>query len=168
MNESALLAAFKARLVAQTWTGSSNVVFPTGCVHVVPRIAEVIQSALNTNRVPMALIETGPAESDPEHDEEPDLIRFTFDTALVVAIPGDVVGENAMMGANKSGGATASQGRGIVELAQEFYNAVGKLNALESITIQVRQKGEQGAIYKQPSMWIVYRIYSCEAWGTAT
>ncbi len=167
MNESELLAEFKAQLVAQTWTGSSNVVFPSGSVHIVPNIANAIQAALNTNRVPCALIESGTAESDPEFDEEPSLIRFTFNTAIIVAVPGDAIGENAIMGANKTGGSTASQGRGIVEVAQEFFNAVGVLNDLESVTIQVRQKGEQGAVFKPPSMWIVYRIYECEAWGVA-
>lgn len=167
MTEEDLILNFKIELVAQTWTGSSNVVFPTGSVKVVPSIANSIQQALNTMRTPIALIETGTAESDPEFDEEPDFMRFTFNTALIVSIPGDAVGENAILGANKSGGATKSQGQGIVELSQEFYNAVGKLNALESITMQIRQKGEQGAVFKPPSMWIVYRIYESEAWGTA-
>lgn len=168
MNESTLLSNIRTRLIAQTWTGSSNVVFPTGSVAVVPALADAIAQALNTMRTPICLIEPGTAESDPAHDEEPDFVRFSPNAILLTAIPGDVTGENAVLGANKTGGATASEGRGIVEVAQEFYRAVGKLNALESITLLVRQKGQQGAVRKSPTEWIAYRIYSLEAWGTTT
>lgn len=168
MNESGLLASIKARLIAQTWTGSSNVVFPTGSVAIVPALADAIPQALNTMRVPFCLVEPGTADSDPIHDEEPDFIRFTANVVILTAIPGDVVGEGAVVGANKTGGTDHSEGRGILELEQEFYNAVGKLNDLESINLQVRQKTQQGAVRKSPSEWIAYRIYSLETWGTAS
>lgn len=168
MNESDLLSNIKTRLLAQAWTGSATKVFPTGSVAVVPSIADATQQALNTMRTPICLIEPGVAESDPSHDEEPDFIKFSPNIMILTAIPGDVVGENAVVGANKTGGSTASEGRGILELEQEFYNAVGKLNALESITLLVRQKGQQGAVRKSPAEWIAYRIYSLETWGTAT
>lgn len=169
MSENTLIGQIETELIAQTWTGSSNVVFPTGCVFVVPSINEqVVQSALNTMRTPIALLGGGTAESDPEFMEEPDLIRFLFDLAIIVAVPGDVIGRNAYMGANKTGGATKSEGRGITEVALEVYNAVGKLNALESVPIQVRQKGQQGSIFKPPGLHVVWRVYQLEAWGVAT
>ena len=167
MNEAALLSGIKTELIAQLWTGSPNVVFHTGSVAIVPSVADALPQALNTMRVPFCLIEPGAAESDPVHDEEPDFERFNPNLIILTAIPGDVLGENAVVGANKTGGDTVSEGRGILELEQELYNAVGKLNALESITLQVRQKGQQGAVRKSPSEWIVYRIYSLESWGTA-
>lgn len=166
MNESQLLSNIKSELIAQVWTGSSNVVFPTGSVSVVGSISEVIQQALNTMRTPWCLIEPGVAESDPEHDEEPDLVRFQPICAIGCAVSGDQMGENVILGANKTGGSTVSEGRGIVEVEQEFYNAVGKLNALEGITIQIRQRGIQGAVPKAPGIWIAYRMYQLEAWGT--
>lgn len=167
MNELALLGAIKTELIAQTWTGSANVVFPSGCVAVVPSLADALPQALSTMRVPFCLIEPGAAESDPVHDEEPDFLRMSPNVLILTAVPGDVLGEGALIGANKTGGSTASEGKGILELEQELYNAVGKLNALESITLQIRQKGQQGAVRKSPSEWIVYRIYTLESWGTA-
>ena len=169
MNESALLAAVQDELEAQTWTGSSNVVFGTGSVLIVPDLAQGLKWALESGvRTPLALIHPAAAESDPEFNEEPDFIRFSFPVLLATLVPGGAVGEEAVMGANKTGGSTASEGRGIVEVSQEFYNAVGKLNALEAVTLQVRQVAEQGAAFKEPQSWIVYRIYMLEAFGSAT
>lgn len=168
MNESTLLTNVKSRLVAQTWTGSSNVVFATGSVLVTANLPEAVVWALNTGlRTPFALIAPMPAESDPEFNEEPDWIRFNFAVLLATVVPGGTVGEEAVMGANKTGGSTSSEGRGIVELQQEFYNAVGKLNALENITLQIRQQGEHGGTFHDPN-YIVWRTLLLEAWGTAT
>lgn len=167
MTEADLLAKIKTELAAQTWTGGGASVFASGSVAIVPALADAIPQALSTMRVPICLIEPGGGESDPVHDEEPDFMRFTPNVLILTAIPGDVVGENAVVGANKTGGALASEGRGILELEQELYNAVGKLNALEGVTLQIRQKGTQGAVRRSPSEWIAYRVYGLESWGTA-
>ena len=169
MSETTLITALENRLIAQTWTGSSNVVFGTGCVSIVPALTpDVVKAALNTMRVPMCLLGAGTAESDPEFNEEPDLIKFNFDCAIITAVPGDLYGRNAYMGANKTGGSTKSEGRGIAEIAVEMYNAIGKVNALESITMQARQTGQQGAMYNDRGLWMVWRVYQIEAWGVAT
>lgn len=166
MNEYTILTSVKSELIAQTWTGSANVVFPTGCVAITPPTGEVVRNALETMRVPFALIQPSSAESDPNFDEEPDFMRILVNIIIVVAIPGGAVGEEAMLGANKTLGSTKSEGRGLLEIEQEVYNAIGKLNALESITLQFRQRGEEGAIMQPPSTWIQYRTLSFEGWCT--
>lgn len=154
-----ILTSLKAELVAQTWTGTSNVVFPTGSV-LVTKSPEVKQ-ALATLRPPMALIMPGSAQCDPEYHEEPDLLVFDFRVRLLTVVPGDHVGENPLMGANKkgTGSTTASEGRGIFEIEQELYNAVGRLNVLESIVIQNRQVGDVGATVYDSGSGILYVAY---------
>lgn len=160
---SSILTSLKAELVAQTWTGSSNVVFPTGSVLITK--SPEIKQALATLRPPMALIMPGQAQCDPEFHEEPDLLVFDFVVRIVTVVPGDHMGENPLIGANKTGGSTRSEGRGIYEIELELYNAVGKLNVLESIVIQNRQSSDVGAtIYDRGSgiLYVAYCDYSFE------
>lgn len=169
MNESTLLSNLKTTLLAQKWTGSSNVVFGTGSVLATPNTDEAMQGAIKAAiRTPICLLQLLGAESDPEHDEEPDLLKINFNARLIVNIPGDAVGENAVLGANKTGGSIKSEGRGLVEVEQELYNAIGKLNALESYSIQNRMKGAQAAAQIAPSVYLAWRDYLFEAWVTAT
>lgn len=169
MNEGQLLAEIKTQLIAQTWTGSSNIVFPTGSVLITANVAEALKWALNSGlRTPIALIAPQGAESDPEHNEEPDWERFDIQVLLAVVVPGGAVGEEPVIGANTTGGSTQSQGQGIIVVEREFYNAVGKLNQLEGVILQIRQRGEEGGAFHPPSSYIAYRTYRLEAWGTAT
>lgn len=169
MSENTLVGNIRSRLIAQTWTGSSNVVFPTGSVAVVPTLVEGFRTALEMGfRTPFVLIAPVSAESDPEFDEEPNWIRFMVDILFAVLVPGDGIGENAMLGANKTGGSTQSEGRGILELEPEVYNAIGKLNPLESVTLQIRQRGEQGGSSDGRGNYIAYRVLTFETFGSAT
>jgi hypothetical protein len=168
MSEEALIDAVRDQLIAQTWTGGSDVVFPTGSVKIVPNLQAALADVFKTGmRTPVALITPSTSESDPDYDEEPDWIRFAFSVLIAVFIPGDHIGERVVMGANQTGGATQSEGQGLVELEVEFFNAVGKLNALESVTLQVRQRAQQGAEQYRNGMF-GYRLYELEAFGSAT
>ena len=169
MNELALLLAVQDEVQAQTWTGSSNVIFRSSSVTIVPSIPDAIKQALSTMTVPFCLIAPGPAQSDPEHDEEPDLIRFTVNVGIFVVVGGDATGEFTIVSGVRSGGTSKSEGAGILRVEQEIYNAIGKLNALESVTLQFRQKSEEGSAYDpEGRRWIAYRILQFEGWGTAT
>lgn len=169
MNERAMMAAIKDELVAQTWTGSSNVVFPSNGVAIVADIPASIRQCLETKRVPACLIASMAVDSDPEHDEEPDWMRGNVDIAILTMVGGDAIGEFAMIDGARSGGTTVSQGAGILRYQQEVFNAVGKLNALEAITLQFRQKAEQGAAYDQAiGNWVAWRVLRFEGWWSAT
>lgn len=166
MTESQLLTAIKAELVAQVWTGGSNVVFPTGCVAITANIDLATEAAIKTMRTPFVLLQPMATTSDPEYDEDPNFVAFNLNARIVVLVPGDAVGENALMGANKTGGSTASEGRGIFEVEQELFNAIGRLNGLESIILQCRQKGAANATIMENNVYVAYRDFQFEALGT--
>jgi hypothetical protein len=163
VTEYQLLTNIKSKLVARTWTGSSNVVFPTGSV--------AISSGrdlwfLSTLRCPIAIIKPGGTESDPEFDEEPGFLRFSVGLRLVTDIPNDWTGEAPLIGANKTQGSTRSEGRGIFEIEQEVFNAIGILNALESVDLQCTQRSEV-EIDQVGSVMVAYRDYTFQCYGTA-
>lgn len=166
MNEHTLMNSLKTELVAQTWTGSSNVVFPSGSVAVVPDLDLAMEAALKTMRTPFALMKLEESTSDPDYDEDPNFVRLGVKVRLAVTIPGDAVGENAVMGANKTGGSTKSEGRGLLELEQELHNAIGKVNAKESIVLQCRQKGATGGAVVEGKLNTAFRDYTFEGFGT--
>lgn len=173
MNERALHVKLKSRLLTQTWTGGSNVVFAnvsagsTGSVKSVVELDRAFAAALQGGmRTPFCLMSTMSADSDPEFSEEPDLIRFQIGCLIATVVPGGAVGEEPYMGANVAD-STKSEGQGLAAIAVEVYNAVGKLNALESLTIQCRETGIQGG-RTVGQTFIGYRVMMLEAWGTAT
>lgn len=164
-----MITEIQNRIIAQTWTGGSDVVFPTGSVLITPNLEEGLRAALNQAglRTPICLIAPEAAESDPEYDEEPDLQKFAFTVMLCVTIPGGAIGQETLMSANVPD-STKSEGQGILTVEQEFFNAVGKLNALENVVIQNIQRSEQGGAFHPPGTYISYRTYRLEAWGTTT
>lgn len=166
MTESQLLTAIKAELVAQTWTGGAGVVFPTGCVAITADVDLAMESALQTMRTPFGLLQPLGTTSDPEFDEDPNFVALNLKLRLIVMVPGDAVGENALMGANKTGGALVSQGRGVFEVEQEVFNAMGRLNGLEGVILQCRQKGGISAAIVGNNIYVAYRDLQYEALGT--
>jgi hypothetical protein len=166
MTESQLLTAIKAELVAQLWTGGANVVFPTGCVAITANVDLAMEAALKTMRTPFALLQPMGTTPDPEFDEDPNFVALNLQVRIVVMVPGDSVGENALMGGNKTGGATVSEGKGIFDVEQEVFNAIGKLNGLESIILQCRQKGGISAAIVGDNVYVAYRDLQFEALGT--
>jgi hypothetical protein len=166
MTESQLLTAIKAELVAQLWTGGANVVFPTGCVAITANVDLAMEAALKTMRTPFALLQPMGTTSDPEFDEDPNFVALNLQVRIVVMVPGDSVGENALMGGNKTGGATVSEGKGIFDVEQELFNAIGRLNGLESIILQCRQKGGISAAIVGDNVYVAYRDLQFEALGT--
>jgi hypothetical protein len=139
----------------------------TGSVKTVVDLANAASAAFETGmRTPFCMLATLNAESDPEYGEEPDLIRFRIGCLVGVIIPGGAVGEEPMAGANIPD-ATKSEGQGLAAVSVPFYTAVGKLNAKEGITIQVRESAIQGGQVRGAN-YIAWRIWELEAWGTAT
>jgi hypothetical protein len=164
--ESSLLTSLKARLVARTWTGGANVVFPTGCVAITANADVATQQALKTMRTPFALLQPLESTSDPEFDEAPNYAQLNIQVRIGVMVPGDAVGENPLMGANKTLGATYSEGRGLFEIEAEVFNAIGAVNGNESIVLQCRQKGAVQAQYLDSGTWIAWRDLVFEVMGT--
>lgn len=165
MTEAQLLTALKALLVAQTWSGGT-VVFPTGCVAITADVDLAMESALKTMRTPFCLLQPLDTTADPEFDEDPNLAQLGVKTRFVVMVPGDAIGENALMGANKTGGATASEGRGLYEVEQMAFTAIGRVNGLEGIILQCRHKGGIRSAIVENNIYVAYRDLTFEAMGT--
>lgn len=159
MTKTQLLTAIKNKLIAQVWTGSSNVVFPSGSVVVSKAIAK---SALSTMGTPIAQIIPGGGKADPQFDEDPNLLIFPVTVRLITIAPGDAVGENPLMGANRAD-STLSEGAGLYDLEQELYNAIGKLNTQDGIIIQFRNQGDSGAEYVDDNLYLAYEDHNFEA-----
>jgi hypothetical protein len=119
--------------------------------------------ALKNLRSPMCLIQPLDGESDPKYDEQPGLIYENFEIRLIVNIPGDEVGTNALMGANLTNGANASEGQGLLTLEQQLFNAIGFLNAASGLTIQFRGKGQLTAGHLENRTYLAYRGYKFQA-----
>lgn len=161
MNERDQLVAIKAKLVAQTWTGGSNVVFPTGSVLITRglNIEEALKSGVRT---PFALIVPGAAQADPQHGEDPNLMVGEVTIRIGVVIPGDAVGENPLMGANRPD-TTKSEGAGLFQVQAEVFNAIGELNTQNSVTLQFRNTADRGAILLDDKTYIAFEDHTFES-----
>jgi hypothetical protein len=157
-----MMTAIQNQLIAQTWTAGA-IVFGTGSVVITANTETTMDYALNNFRSPMALIQPLDAESDPKYDEEPGLLYENVQIRLIVNIPGDPVGSNALMGANLTNGATHSEGQGLLSIEQQLFNAIGILNAANSITIQFRGKGQVAAGHLGNRTYLAYRDYKFQA-----
>lgn len=164
MTLDSLLDSIKTKLLAETWTGGSNVVFGTGSV-VISRFMPM--QVLRTLRVPIAQIMPGAGRSDPEYGEEPDFLINDVTVRLFVAIPGDATGENVFTGANRAD-TTKSEGAGLLEIEVPLFSAIGKLNTEDSVTIQYRRMGESGGEYIDDNVYWAYQDYIFEAVCTAS
>lgn len=167
MTESQMFDELKDELIAQTWTGSSNAVFPTGSVAITTNADLAMVGAIKSARMPWCLLQPLDSSSDPDHDEDPNLAVMNLQVRIMVSVPGDAIGENPLMGANKTGGSTKSEGRGLFEIEQELFNAIGKVNALEGVILQCRHKSAaQTALYDGGSVYVAFRDWRFEAVGT--
>lgn len=166
MNEITFLKTIKALLIAQTWGAPSNaVVFPSGSVAVSLDDKNTFEYAMRNFRTPWAVIVPGPARCDPVYDEQPDFLYSDIKIRIAVSIPGDPIGENALLGANPTNTSSPSEGAGLLTIEQQIYLAVGLL--VESgVVIQFRQRGIPGGMKKGESSWIQYRDLSFEMIGT--
>lgn len=162
MNLLTLINALQTQLIAQQWSGG-NVVFPSGSVQITANTENAMNFALENFRSPIALIQPLDSEADPKYDEEPALLYETIQVRLIVHIPGDPVGSNALVGANQTNGANASEGQGLLSLEQQLFNAIGVLNAANSITIQNRGKGQIRAGHLEDKSYLAYRDYTFQA-----
>lgn len=162
MTKKEILDAIKDKLIAQTWTGSSNVVFPSGSVVVSKALAN---EALATMTVPICQIIPGGGKADPQYDEDPNLLIFPVTLRLITLAQGDAVGENPLMGANRAD-TTLSEGAGLYDIESEVYNAVGKLNVEDGIVMQFRNQGDSGAEYVNGNVYLAFEEHNFEAIAT--
>lgn len=160
-----MLNQIKTTLLAQTWPSSANKIFPTGSVLITRSLPE---NMLRTTRVPACMIMPGNDQSDPEFGEEPDLLITQVIIRILVNVPGDAIGEKALIGANQPD-ATKSEGAGLEDILPQVYAAIGRLNVADnaSFAIQFRRKGSAGAIHISDDVRWEYHDVEMEAIHTA-
>jgi hypothetical protein len=115
---------------------------------------------------PACLIRPTTAQSDPEHNEEPDYLQQNFEMTIIAKVHGGRTSENPIIGAYRES-TTTSAGRGILELEEELFNAVEKLNTVDGVVIQHTATGASLTELIADEMAIVYRDYQFTAWLTA-
>lgn len=120
----------QAQLRAAVWPGSALGVFHNNSVIV---SAAPSPGVFETLIMPVAIMRPLSAQDDPEHDQEPDLIRQEMGLTLAQMVAGDAVGEHALMGAIRQTDDAA--GRGLLELEERVLAEIGILNGLEGFNI---------------------------------
>tara|TARA_R100000808_G_scaffold6010_1_gene18025 strand:- start:6975 stop:7832 length:858 start_codon:yes stop_codon:yes gene_type:complete len=142
----------------QTGTGS-NLVFNSNsvCITVGPS-----ENAFSSMIPPICLIRPGSANADPVADEDPNLLMQGFEILLGVVVPGDAVGQNALIGGNRQSN-DSSKGRGLLEVEEQLLQSVALLNSVNGVEMYNRTKSEATATLDEASRYVVYREYGFEA-----
>ena len=115
----------------QNWTGSSTPVFHEEAVIVSAAPQEEVAEKVI---MPIAILAPGAATVD---DEAADLVEQEVIIKLGVSSSGDAYGESALIGSHRAS-QTDSQGRGLLEVEEELFNAVELLNTDDGVVIQHR------------------------------
>lgn len=130
MNTWQVVRQLKFLLEAQKWTGTSNEVFAQGHVKATSGLDE--QTFINKLNFPCVLIQPGNARPDPE---EQGFVDIDIGFRLAVKHSGDAIGEGSLIGNNRPDQEETSRGRGLLELEEMLFDAVGKLTDLDGIRI---------------------------------
>lgn len=163
MNTWQVIRQLKYLLLQRQWEGAGSDVFQNNSV--VVTVAPDDQ-ALAVLIPPIALIRPLGAQSDPIHDEEPDLIMQSVGVRLSVTVPGDALGEYALLGGGRQG-QTDSRGRGLLEVEEELYGAIESLNTINGVVIYSRSKSEAEAELDEENRYSCIRSYLFDVLTTA-
>lgn len=121
--------AIQSILQARVWSGGGGEKM-FGSVHITRR--NVKPEAIANLILPCALVQIGTATHDPW---SPGFIPDQrIHVVIVAAVAGDALGENVLVGANKT--AKTSHGRGLYEIAPEVHNAIQYLGPVQGVTLQ--------------------------------
>ena len=157
MNPNEILVAIRAALVAAGWAGG-EVAFAS--VHATAGLPT--PAAFASLRLPCALIQLGGATAD---DEEPGLIRQEFQVTICQAVAGDTVAENVVLGANRTGGAGSSRGKGLVEIEERMKQAIQELGPAAGVRLMFRSSSDAGITQTSEASYAAHRTYTYDAWA---
>lgn len=135
----------------QKWTGSTNVVFASGSVIITAGVAE---EAAEKIVMPAAIIIPGGLTVDKDFK---DYVTQEVIVRLTVSQAGDAFGEMTVVGGHRTS-QTRSQGRGLMEVEEELFNASELLNTDDGIVVQF--KGSSALrVQSVDSQFLVWRDY---------
>lgn len=164
MNTWQVIRQIKYLLLQRQWEGTGSDVFQNNSV--VISVAPDDQ-ALSVLVTPTAVLRPLGAQSDPMHDEEPDLIMQSIGVRLSVTVPGDPLGQFALIGGGRQGQGD-SRGRGLLEVEEELYGAIESLNTINGVVIYSRAKSEAEAELDDDNRYSCIRTYLFDALTTAS
>ena len=162
MNTYQLCGSIQTKLRAAVWGATTTKVFDTDSVRVT---ADATLEAVMSLVMPVALISPLDSTSDPQHQEAPGAILQSVQITLVSVAPSDTLGEGALMGAN-AGSATASPGKGLLQIEERLYNSILLLTVQDGIVMQFVSAGAAGARYDEEVGYVVFREYKFNAFIT--
>jgi len=162
MNVWQIIRQLRFLLLARLWEGSGSAVFQGNSVVISVAPDEMAIASLIS---PIAIIRPMGAQSDPMHDEEPDLILQSVAVRLSTTVPGDALGQFALIGGGRQG-QTESRGRGLLEVEEELFAAIAELNTINGVVIYSRAKSETDAELDDNDRYTAYRSYMFEIGAT--
>jgi hypothetical protein len=133
MNPYQMAKQIRKELTTVAWAeGSADVVFGTRGVRIISGepTDEQIPAVF-----PFCLVSMGAGTADVDH---PELVLQTFRIMACVMVKGDPMGEHAVLGGTITEQGK-SAGRGILEIMERVYAAVGDLTGIDGATIQLSQ-----------------------------
>lgn len=147
----------KALLQAATWPDAGGErVFGTVAVS-----QATSEQVLGNARLPLALVRFGGGAPDAQ---EPRLVRESVEVVVLVAVPGDAIGEAAMIGAARAGGSTSSAGRGLLEVEEVLLSVAAQLGGANGLRLRLCAKGRGLAQQDDVHSYTVARGYVFEGW----
>jgi hypothetical protein len=162
MNEWQTVRQIQYLLENRKWGGASgaDLVFARKAVYITqaPEVQVIKDSSM-----PMATIMVGNATTDAEHSELDSVVRGSVDVAIFQTQLGDNIGEQALVGANRLGGATSSKGRGLLEIQAEVYSAVSDLQTNGGIRVRFNSASKPIPEKTDDDFYTVWRIVRYEA-----
>jgi hypothetical protein len=157
MSPRQIVERIQAILAARTWPAGSRV-FSS-----VPATPRGVAEAIASNRMPCAFIQVGPGTPDPD---DSGLVEQVVTVFVFVAVYGNAVGGNAILGANRTGGAGASQGRGLLEIETQVKAAIQQLGPADNVNLIEMPSSDASIVGPEQAPHAAYREYSFRAWCT--
>ncbi len=114
---------------------------------------------------PVALIRPGNATHDPEY---PGQLSQDIEVSIATCIHGDVMGENALIGANRGNAGAGSEGRGLLEVEEELLAAMRVIGNESGIRVVSRSRSAISSLQDDANDQILLRSYSFLAECTDT
>ncbi len=151
MNARQIFGQVRKRLRDRLWPGSANTVF--GSVHVSQNPSA--EDALIDMKLPMCFLSHNDEVPDPE------LVgysRMDAQARLVVAVAGDIIGEAAVMGANRAS-QVLSEGAGILEVEAQLKDVIKELLNKDGIRIALRRGTADRGTFVEDIGYAIVRTY---------
>ena len=140
------------------WPGGTEPVFPAVVIS-----AGVDQEVLQQFRIPLAIIRPMGAAADPSENEEPKLIRQTYNVRTYVGVHNDGIGEGAIIGVQRTGGVITSLGRGLLEIEEQLIETMSSLTGIDGTKIINRLRSMVDVTLFSERRHVAIREYQFEA-----